>query len=240
MNKPDFHFLKSLKHRQHLLMPTDGNLMHMKNRIMFMPLSSHRSKSNAIVLAGIIAALNAFSGTALAGASAFEGLPWGATEAEIRDRYGDKVKLSPCGDKEREEKVARSNVRACGSPIVEEYAIDGIAFLAFFNMGGPEHTLNTVYLDRVATVTNDQIKRGEGAELRYNRVKKVLTKRYGDPVEVSETKERPVAKPAILHSKWIVDGTVISLTDTIVSESRGQMYYLSVVYKPLSEVVKPL
>lgn len=173
-----------------------------------------------------------FHGEVRANDLAFEALPWGATGENVRAAFGEKVKVQQCTTQQWKEQGDRPNARSCGSLYVDDYTIDGITFRAFFNMGGPGETLNTVYLDRVATVTNDQIRTGEGADYRYNRVKKVLTSRYGEPVEVDEPTQRK--KLAILSAKWAKDGTLITLIDTIIPDRRGQMYYLSVVYKPIA------
>ena len=186
------------------------------------------------------AALSLCSGTVLAAPALFEGLQWGATEAQIRDVFADRLSLLSCTEKERLEQAARANARACDSPLLKDYTIDGITFMAFFNMGGDGGTLNTIYLDRVATVTNAQIKKGEAADFRYNRVKQQLSARHGAPSEVNEPSKWPKNTLSVLHSKWIVDDTVISVTNTIIPDPRGQMYYLGVVYKPLSEAMKPL
>lgn len=186
------------------------------------------------------ASLSLCAGAAMAAPSLFEGLEWGATEAQIRELFGDKVGLLPCSKEERELAAKASNGPSCNSPYVENYTIDGITFIVVFNMGGEGGTLNTIYLDRGATVTNEQIRKGEGAEFRYNRVKRVLTQRHGEPTDVNETTQRPKDRQVVLHTKWITDGTVISMTNTIIPDPRGQMYYLGLVYKPLAEAMKPL
>ncbi len=186
------------------------------------------------------AALSLCTGAALAAPSLFDGLQWGATQAQIREVFGDQLKLLPCSDAQRQAEANGGARRACDSPYVEDYTIDGITFLVVFNMGGEGGTLNTIYLDRGATVTNAQIRKGEGAEFRYNRVKRVLAQRHGEPTEVNETSRRPKDQPVVLHVKWIIDDTVISMTNTIIPDPRGQMYYLGLVYKPLAEAMKPL
>ncbi|MGE8224815.1 MAG: hypothetical protein ACN6RK_03405 [Stenotrophomonas sp.] len=187
------------------------------------------------------AALSLWTSVALAAPSLFEGLQWGATEAQLREVFGDKLKLLPCSDAQRQAETGPPDRKgACDSPYVEDYTIDGITFLAIFNMGGEGKTLNTIYLDRGATVTNAQIRKGEGAEFRYNRVKRVLAQRHGEPSEINETSRRPKNELVTLHVKWIIDDTVISMTNTIIPDPRGQMYYLGLVYKPLAEAMKPL
>ncbi|WP_146095790.1 hypothetical protein [Xanthomonas arboricola] len=168
-------------------------------------------------------------------AGAFEGLPWGATVEQIRTVFGDKLKIKVCSEQEQQKRDARPNARACGGPYVEDYTIDGITFVAFFNMERASGALSAVYLDRVATVTNQQIKAGESARSRYDRVKTVMATRYGEPLEVKEPNPSSVRAPNILHVKWQADGTIISVTDTILPDPRGQMYYLGIVYKPASE-----
>lgn len=170
--------------------------------------------------------------------SVFEGLPWGATEARIREVFGTRVAKKQCTDKEREAQAARPDAQQCDSPIVDDYTIDGITFRAFFKMGGPDGTLNGVRLDRVATVTNDQIKAGEGAEFRFNRVKAELVNRYGEPADAGKPQTISKSAPTVLGAKWSVDGTLVNLTDMVLPDKRGQMYFLSVVYTPIAGAVK--
>ena len=172
---------------------------------------------------------------ALAAESGFEGIGWGVTEAQLKEALGERLATRACPDEQRKELELRRYAKACG-PYIEDYTIDGISFAAFFGVRGAEEPLGAIYLDRVATVTNDQIKEGKGAEFRYNRVKKVLAQRHGLPQTVNETSERPRDKPAVLRSEWVTGDTTITLTNTIVSEARGQQYYLSVVYAPKTEV----
>ncbi|MCD9085225.1 hypothetical protein [Stenotrophomonas sp. SY1] len=193
-------------------------------------------------LAGALAAtlLGLCPAVAMAAPSLFEGLEWGADEARIRQVLGERVGNLPCTDEQRQAQAASGKGRACDSPYLEDYTIDGITFLAVFNMGGDAGTLNGIYLDRAATVTNAQIRKGEGAEFRYNRVKRVLTDRHGPPADLNETTRRPKDTPVVLHAKWIVQDTVVSMTNTIIPDPRGQMYYLGLVYKPLAEAMKPV
>lgn len=66
-------------------------------------------------------------------------------------------------------------------------------------------------------------------------MKKVLAERHCRPERVSETSARPRDKPAVLLTEWVSGDTTITLTETIVSEARGQQYYLSVVCAPKTE-----
>lgn len=180
---------------------------------------------------------------AVAAPTLFEGLEWGAGEARIREVFGSQVGTLPCTEAERQKMAgdgAAGRGQICDSPYLENYTIDGITFFVLFKMGGEGGTLDTIYLDRSATVTNDQIRKGEGAEFRYNRVKQVLTRRHGAPTDVNETTRRPKDTPVVLHAKWIVQDSVISMTNTIIPDPRGQMYYLGLVYKPLAEAMKPV
>lgn len=193
----------------------------------------HGRMSLLLVLAILfpIAAASAIEAAPTGSQAVFEGLPWGATEAQIREVFGSKVVRRKCTEK------ARPDAQQCDSPIVDDYTIDGITFRASFNMGGPGSTLNRIRLDRVATVTNDQIKAGEGAEFRFNRVKAELVKRYGEPV--ASGKPQQVSKELTVFAvKWAIDGTVVSMTDMVMPDKRGQMYLLSVVYTPIDQAAK--
>ncbi|GGD48365.1 hypothetical protein GCM10007235_20330 [Pseudoxanthomonas indica] len=168
----------------------------------------------------------------------FEGLPWGATESQIREVFGSKLSKVQCTDTEKVSQAARPGAFQCDSPIVNDYTIDGITFRAYFNMGGPNDTLNEIRLDRVATVTNDQIKAGEGAEYRFNRVKAELVRRYGEPLGSGKSQKISNESLTVLAEKWVADKTVVSMTDTVIPDKRGQMYLLTVVYTPLDEAIK--
>lgn len=170
---------------------------------------------------------------ALAADSGFEGVPWGASEAQLRQALGKGVETRACPEG-REEPDLRRYAKQCG-PYFENYLIDGISFMAFFGIRTGEGPLQAIYLDRVATVTNEQIKAGQGAEYRYDRVKKVLTERHGAPVRVSETAERPRDRPAVLKVEWTTADSTITLTESIVSEARGQMYHLGLEYTPRAD-----
>ncbi|WP_164280683.1 hypothetical protein [Stenotrophomonas indicatrix] len=182
-----------------------------------------------------IASLALTSHPALAAESGFEGVAWGTTQAQLKEALGERLGTRACPEEQQEEPELNRYARACG-PYIEDYTIDGISFVAFFGHRGIEGPLGAIYLDRAATVTNEQIKAGKGAEFRYNRVKKVLAERHGQPERVSETSARPRDKPAVLLTEWVSGDTTITLTETIVSEARGQQYYLSVVYAPKTEV----
>lgn len=170
---------------------------------------------------------------ALAADSGFEGVPWGASEAQLRQALGEGVGTRTC-PQGKEEPDLRRYAKQCG-PYFENYLIDGISFMAFFGIRTAEGPLQAIYLDRVATVTNEQIKAGQGSEYRYNRVKKVLTERHGAPVRVSETTERPRDRPAVLKVEWTTADSTITLTESIVSEARGQMYHLGLEYTPRAD-----
>lgn len=181
-----------------------------------------------------IASLALTSHPSLAAESGFEGVAWGATHARLKEALGERLGTRACPEEQQEEPELKRYARACG-PYIEDYTIDGISFVAFFGLRGIEGPLSAIYLDRAATVTNEQIKAGKGAEFRYNRVKKVLAERHGRPERVSETSARLRDKPAVLLTEWVSGDTTITLTETIVSEARGQQYYLSVVYAPKTE-----
>ncbi len=191
--------------------------------------------SLTLVAAIATASLALTSHPALAAESGFEGIAWGATQAQLKAALGERLATRACPEEQQEEPELKRYARACG-PYIEDYTIDGISFVAFFGLRGIEGPLSAIYLDRAATVTNEQIKAGKGAEFRYNRVKKVLAERHGRPERVSETSARPRDKPAVLLTEWVSGDTTITLTETIVSEARGQQYYLSVVYAPNAQV----
>lgn len=203
---------------------------------------SRRCRGMAGALVAAVLALCPMA--AMSAPSLFEGLEWGASEARIREVLGPRVGTLPCTDAQRQQEAANGGFgdkgKLCDSPYLEDYTIDGITFLAVFQMDGEGRGLSAIYLDRGATVTNEQIRKGEGAEFRYNRVKRVLTGRHGAPTDVNETTRRPKDAPVVLHVKWVTEDTVISMTETIHPDPRGQMYYLGLVYKPLAEAMKPL
>ena len=182
-----------------------------------------------------IASLALTSHPSLAAESGFEGVAWGATQARLKEALGERLATRACPEEQQEEPELKRYARACG-PYIKDYTIDGISFVAFFGLRGIEGPLSAIYLDRAATVTNEQIKAGKGAEFRYNRVKKVLAERHGRPERVSETSARLRDKPAVLLTEWVSGDTTITLTETIVSEAPGQQYYVSVVYAPKTEV----
>jgi hypothetical protein len=177
---------------------------------------------------------SAAPGVVLAADSGFEGISWGATVAQLEASLDGKLAARECAEQERNQPELKRYARSCG-PVIEDYRIDGISFVAFFGVRGADGPLQAIYLDRVATVTNEQIRAGQGSEYRYNRVKKVLMDRHGTPARVSETDDRPRDKPALLSTEWVTGDSTITLAEAIVSEKRGQQYYLSIIYAPVHQ-----
>jgi hypothetical protein len=112
--------------------------------------------------------------------AAFQGLPWGADEAQIAARFGPGLVPAPCEAAERA-RAARAG-ELCESPTLPRYEVAGVAFQLTFHLSESERRLVRVTLSHVAEPGADH---GRGNEPRWSdhhrNFRRLLSQRYGGP-----------------------------------------------------------
>jgi len=74
----------------------------------------------------------------------FRGLPWGASEGQVRARYGKEMKREKCGTT-----LARAKAyihQACDNPVIDPYEVAGIPFKLSFELSKETRALVEVSL----------------------------------------------------------------------------------------------
>jgi hypothetical protein len=112
------------------------------------------------------------------GPEAFQGLPWGATEIQLLERFGTRLQPAACDSAARRDAAARDEV--CDHPVLPLYPVAGLPFRLSLHLDAAR-TLRKVTL----SYAGDAPASGYAADSRWGEKHRVLrmllTQRYGAP-----------------------------------------------------------
>ena len=134
---------------------------------------------------------------------AFQGLPWGAGEAQLLQRFGAALKQVDCGTPQRRPPARRGE--ACEHPMLAPYEVAGVPFR--LNLHVDE---NQRQLVRVSLVWEGAVAAGNdnGFSEKHRQLRQLLSQRYGSP-ESTHVANEPETWNAT--ARWRRSDTVIEL-----------------------------
>lgn len=158
------------------------------------------------------------------GEEAFQGLPWGASEAQIAERFAGRALAVPCDA--TGQRLAELQGEACGGWQVPRYVVAGIPFVLNFHLNTTERRLVRVTLThQPAEAALDDSRWSE----QHRALRRLLSQRYGSP-ETTDVHNDSAAYSA--HARWRRGHTVIELQSLLVrrASSRPAHEQVQVVY----------
>jgi hypothetical protein len=156
---------------------------------------------------------------------AFQGLPWGADEAQIAARFGERLRPAPCDAAQRA--LAARHDEVCESPTVPRYEVAGVPFVLTLHLDAVERRLVRITLVHVA-------EHGRSDEPRWSDhhrvLRRLLSQRYGGP-EFTDLQHEGGVSSAV--ARWRTGPALIELSSTFQARSTAQpaREQISVTYK---------
>lgn len=156
---------------------------------------------------------------------AFQGLPWGADEAQISARFGHRLQWASCDAAQRVQ--AQRQGELCESPTVPRYEVAGVPFLLTLHLDAGDRRLRRVTLVHAA-------EHGRNDEPRWSDhhrvLRRLLSQRYGGP-EFTDLQHDGGTSTAV--ARWRTGPALIELSSTFQPRSGGQpaREQVSVTYK---------
>ncbi len=147
---------------------------------------------------------------------AFQGLPWGASEAQIAQKFGAQLQQAQCAPVSRRQPERTREV--CDHPYVPNYEVAGVPFRLTFHLDTQSRQLARVTLSYAGEATAPAGGNSVGANSansadnrwgeRHRVLRNLLAQRYGGP-ESSLVSIEPGS--FVANARWRVNGTVIDL-----------------------------
>ncbi len=141
-----------------------------------------------------------------AGPAVFQGLPWGADEAQIAARFGDRLQTAACDGPARAQAQRLGEV--CESPGIPRYEVAGVPFVLKLHLDAAERRLVRVTLSHAA-------EHGRFEEPRWSDhhrvMRRLLSQRYGGP-EFTDLQTDAGASTAV--ARWRTGPALIELSST--------------------------
>jgi len=142
---------------------------------------------------------------------AFQGLPWGAEEAQIGARFGARLQPTACDAAQRA--AAERRGEACDSPAIARYEVAGVPFVLTLHLDAAERRLQRVTLSHVA-------EHGRSDEPRWTEhhrvMRRLLSQRYGGP-EFTDLQTEGGLSTA--QARWRTGPALIELQSTFQARS---------------------
>jgi hypothetical protein len=163
---------------------------------------------------------------------AFQGLAWGADEAQIAARFGSRLLVGRCDDPIRRE--AAQGGESCEIPTVPRYEVAGIPFTLRLHLDAATRRLVRVTLRHTGEPLGEDPRRSDDARFgdEHRTLRRLLTQRYGSP-EASEVNNEPGHNVA--YARWRRGEMLIELTSTFVpgEGDRPPQDRVKIVYQPV-------
>lgn len=157
-----------------------------------------------------------------AGPEAFQGLPWGAGEAQIAERFAGRLAPVSCDAAARQAAARLGEV--CDVPQVPRYEVAGIPFVLRLHLDAQDRLLVRVSLTHtVEGLRGDDSRWSE----QHRTLRRLLSQRYGS-AETTDVNNEAGAYTAF--ARWRRGMTVIEL-HSFVSRSGGGREQVQVVYQ---------
>jgi hypothetical protein len=160
---------------------------------------------------------------------AFQGVPWGATEAQIRQKFGERVTIKKCESEIERHFHAIAN-HSCDTPTIRPYEVAGIPFDLNFELDANTKRLDQVVMFHSGSPPDetDELKVGT-FWARYHSLKDALTARYGAaPDPLIDEKEGWV----YVAQTWTTSSTKVELSLKLYMKPGYSTESYQVWYKP--------
>ena len=159
---------------------------------------------------------------------AFQGLPWGATEAQMTLRFGPALKRAECTLQERRSPAVPA--LACDHPVLAPYVVAGLPFKLELHLDNVARQLVRVVLSHGIDVASAAADNGWGDKHRV--LRQLLTQRYGGPESTHVNADDGVSRAT---ARWRRGDTLIELNSTFHNRpgvaGRDQ---IEIVYQPVT------
>ena len=156
---------------------------------------------------------------------AFQGLPWGADEAQIAARFGTRLQPAACDAALRVQAQRLGEV--CESPGIPRYEVAGVPFVLTLHLDAEERRLVRVTLVHTAEYPRSDEPRWSD---NHRVLRRLLSQRYGGP-EFTDLQHDAGVSTAV--ARWRTGPALIELSSTFQPRSGGNpaREQMSVTYK---------
>jgi len=145
--------------------------------------------------------------------AAFQGLPWGADEAQIAARFGTRLEPASCDAAARAAALRLGEL--CESPTVPRYEVAGVPFVLKLHLDATDRRLVRVSLSHSAETG----RLDEPRWTEHHRVmRRLLSQRYGGP-EFTDLQHEAGASTAV--ARWRTGPALIDLSSSFQPRSTG-------------------
>jgi len=145
--------------------------------------------------------------------AAFQGLPWGADEAQIAARFGTRLEPASCDVAARAQSQRLGEL--CESPTVPRYEVAGVPFVLKLHLDATDRRLVRVSLSHTA----EHGRLDEPRWSDHHRVmRRLLSQRYGGP-EFTDLQHDAGASTAV--ARWRTGPALIDLSSSFQPRSTG-------------------
>jgi hypothetical protein len=159
---------------------------------------------------------------------AFQGLPWGAGEAQMLARFGPLLKKAECREPARKPTPGQE---ACDHPLVASYPVAGIPFRLNLHVDSAARQLVRVSLSWAGETSRASADNGWGDK--HRQLRQLLSQRYGGP-ESTHVDSDPSLSQAT--ARWRRGDTLIELTSMFLPRSAAgpARDQVEIVYRPVT------
>jgi hypothetical protein len=163
---------------------------------------------------------------------AFQGLPWGASEQQISERFAT-AKPADCNPATR--KAAGERREACDSPVVTGYSVAGVPFRLTLHLAADTRVLTRVSLwySGEAEPPPPQLSQDNRWGERHRLLRNLLVQRYGSSENANVSNE---PGSFIASARWRAGWTLIDLNSMFFHRAAGgparEQY--EIVYQPIT------
>lgn len=160
---------------------------------------------------------------------AFQGLPWGASEAQLALRFGPQLERATCSAP-----TPRNPARpgeACDHPVVANYPVASVPFRLNLHVDAATRQLVRVTLAHALTVNHGAPDSAWGE--RHRLLRQLLSQRYGSPEATHVTAENGAPTAS---ARWRRGDTLIELQSAFAPTAAGNAAQerLEIVYQPVT------
>lgn len=158
---------------------------------------------------------------------AFQGLPWGASEAQIRMRFGPALQAAECTAAAGAD--ARRRGEVCDHPVLAAYEVAGMPFRLNLHLDATARQLVRVSLVASSTTTAPESDWSD----KHRQLRRLLTQRYGGPETTHVDSDSSLSSAS---ARWRRGETLIELSSTFrPRQANGPAReHVEIVYQPVT------
>lgn len=158
---------------------------------------------------------------------AFQGLPWGASEAQIAMRFGPALKPALCSAAAKAEAQRRGEV--CDHPTLQPYEVAGLPFRLNLHLDAVARQLVRVSLVSSTETATPETDWSD----KHRQLRRLLTQRYGGPENTHVDSDSSLSAAT---ARWRRGDTVIELSSTFRPRqaSAAAREHVEIVYQPVT------